>query len=112
MLLYIKVLNTPGARYVCEGEVERACFRVKKLGLKRDDLVIEASRDPLPAGGSPVVVVVATLYPEDAIPKKILEKLSRVIAAAIKRTHGARHRAVNVTVHCPSPSQVTLRGRK
>lgn len=111
-LLHITVLNTPGAPFVCEGEIERACLEMKELKLKADDLAIEASRSPLPTMGSLTVFVVASLYSEEAIPKKVRGKLARIIATAIKRTHGASFHVVDVVVNCPDPSQVSTCRRK
>lgn len=114
MLLQIHVLNTPGSCFECEGLLREACFRVKGLGLKlgADLLVVRGRRDAESTWGDPTIVAKVDLRSEREIPKEIREKLGRAVAAAIGRTHGARHHPVTVVVTYFGPKQVTLYRRK
>ena len=111
MLLYIKVLNTPGAPYVCEGEIREACFGVKGLELEVDDLVIKGSRNSVQTWGSTAVIAMADLCSEKTISVKTRGALSRAISAAIKRAHGARHHSGKVVIRYFEPTQVTIHER-
>lgn len=111
MLLNIQVLNTPGARFVCEQNIKEACFRMAGLGLEAGDLVINGSRDPVQTWSSATVIAMADLCSEKTVPVKVREALSRAISAAIKRTHGARHHLVKVVVRYFGPTQVTIHER-